>query len=74
MPDSQTFEADQRADEAMDTATGMEGSLMNALGQLADYEQKLRTLVDALADEELFHESTQVAYAEALELLKVKIP
>ena len=38
-------------------------------GKPADYEQKLRTLVKTLADEELFHESTQVAYAEAQKLL-----
>ena len=43
--------------------------LVNAVGILTDYEQKLRTLVNTLADEELFHESTQVAYAEVQKLL-----
>ena len=43
--------------------------LVNAVRTLVDYEQKLRTLVETLADEELFHESTQVAYAEAQKLL-----
>lgn len=67
--DQEAFEAQQRADEAMDTAVDMEASLMHLLGESADFEQRLRTLVDALADEELFHESTQVAYAEAQKLL-----
>ena len=43
--------------------------LLKVTGELSDYQQRLRTLVDALADEELFHESTQVAYAEAQKLL-----
>lgn len=46
-----------------------ETMLVKAVGILATYELKLRTLVDALADEELFNESTQVAYAEAQLLL-----
>ena len=43
-------------------------------GKPASLEQKLRALVKTLADEELFHESTQVAYAEAQKLLAEALP
>ena len=49
--------------------TPAEQLVINLSGQLSITEQVLRTLVERLADEELWHKSTQIAYDAAQELL-----
>ena len=46
------------------------GEVLNLAGQLALTEQTLRTLVERLADEQIWHESTREALSAAQKLLE----